>query len=1702
MLRFLDTRQPPRKYVIPGTPATAPSFNDSCETCRTRIWTHSSFETLKHAPAEQSRVSMHYRISSEQLWVSVLGGCGFCKTLADGVNGIVFLGELYGRFGKADSRSGSNATEERKNCDVANEVESEQSGQIETGWEDASTFNEEEFDDDVTGGWDTWKDRDTLIEACLFEVEISFERSQEGLFTFVNARIEAVDNTECPNELQKLRGNKAVELRYHISVERVAPSSLPSRLIQLCDDQSLRVIHTSTLSGCGPTFAALSYVWGTSQSFILLSTTESVLSKGFDEKRLPQTIRDAVTVTRRLGLQYIWVDALCIMQDSDMDKALELPKMRLIYKCATVTLVASVAQSATEGFLHRIDQTPDYSIEPVHIPFPANLSSKAPTRVMLSYPGSYKRWKDPINNRAWTFQELILSTRAIVFSYRGIECIDRTSLTPADGLLSGRDPQLPNLPWNGKMFSLATTPENARQKWLSIRGEYSRPIAEELGQRYHSRYLAGMWERDLTHDLQWRCSRNEMAESRDANLRPRAKEYVAPSWSWASVNSAVEDFVNVWGDEADGGGMGVKGDLGFQVVSCDVEFAVPGFEYGAVTSGILVAKGRVCTAIWRPHAKENSRNAFEFDGYFERIIGNDEASGLESSHSPPSRPEKSAQVNINTTVLSDMGRIIDIATTAPHPSPPDQPPHTETGDDVLWNRFKEKGCTLVWAMRADDRAVGPFYQPARDTAASPFNTENDLTDWFWLPDDMVMDLDFYDLHHTWGIGSALDALGLNSKCDVDQEGRNSLLTIDHQDHESLEDVDDQYYYVKEKRRIYRATGASFIFTINVQDGVIMALNVIGPKHAGQDRGPVVEGSDLPDLRQFSDVAWIKWVMATEETSGSDIRNLRYFISVRVSNEETLSVLAQAMSARGWQLNNWPGHTFEDDSPEMKALIGSPNVQGFAYFLIQHKQQLGNKYISKIQVFKCDLEEQSPCIIVCSTDRPLAVNLSLLAEPNRIIDNGAGAAAPPPPPPPPVPRRIEPAGDALWGQCKRKGCTLTWAMRKNDQEVGPYYNPQRNTAASPHQDEEDLPRWGWLEYPRGRINENFDDFYGTWGIGWALADLGVNDLSDAHEGGENVIMSEYRRTGASYSFSINAIDGVVIGLNRKSPKYAAAERNPPVPNDGLPELSQFSDVAWIKWKERVRVEKEAKRKSSIIGLKYFFSVSVENKETISVLLRALHTTNSGVREWPGVTFEDESEEMKAIIGTPNIQGLAYFLVQHKADLGNMTAATSAQLSSPRRTTANSSLATTSRLYTQIGQYRMASSAGIKKIQVKNPVVELDGDEMTRIIWQVIKDKFIHPYLDIDLKYYDLGLPYRDETNDQVTLDAAEAIKKYSVGVKCATITPDEQRVEEFKLKKMWLSPNGTIRNHLGGTVFRAPIVIPTIPRLVPGWKQPIIIGRHAFGDQYRAKDRVIPGEGTLEMVYTPKGGKPEVIKVYDFPAEGGVAQTQYNTTESIAGFAHASFKMALDKKLPLYMSTKNTILKAYDGKFKDVFQAIYDSEYKKDFEAAKIWYEHRLIDDMVAQMIKSEGGYIIAMKNYDGDVQSDIVAQGFGSLGLMTSTLITPDGKTFEAEAAHGTVTRHFREHQKGNETSTNPIASIYAWTQGLAKRGELDNTQELVVFAQQLEKACVDTVDIDKIMTKDLALACGKKDRASWVTTNEYLDAVERRLKSSLKEKL
>ncbi|KAH3668181.1 hypothetical protein OGAPHI_001935 [Ogataea philodendri] len=411
--------------------------------------------------------------------------------------------------------------------------------------------------------------------------------------------------------------------------------------------------------------------------------------------------------------------------------------------------------------------------------------------------------------------------------------------------------------------------------------------------------------------------------------------------------------------------------------------------------------------------------------------------------------------------------------------------------------------------------------------------------------------------------------------------------------------------------------------------------------------------------------------------------------------------------------------------------------------------------------------------------------------------------------------------------------------------------------------------------------------------------------------------------------------------------------------------------------------------------------------------------------------------------------------------------------------------------------------LDKIKVKQPIVELDGDEMTRIIWDIIKKKLVLPYLDVDLKYYDLGILSRDATNDQITIDAANAIKKYGVGVKCATITPDEARVKEFGLKKMWVSPNGTIRNILGGTVFREPIVIGgdqsggvEIPRLVPGWEKPIIIGRHAHGDQYKATDLVIPGAGSLELVYTPTNGdKPQVFKVFDYKGSG-VGLAMYNTDESIRGFAHSSFKMALNKELPLYMSTKNTILKKYDGRFKDIFQEIYDADYKSEFEAKGIWYEHRLIDDMVAQMIKSKGGFVLALKNYDGDVQSDIVAQGFGSLGLMTSVLMTPDGKAFESEAAHGTVTRHYRQHQQGKETSTNSIASIFAWTRGIAQRGRLDGTPDVVEFAETLEKCVLDTVSLDQIMTKDLALLINKKD---YVTTTGFLDAVESRLKNSFK---
>ena len=401
----------------------------------------------------------------------------------------------------------------------------------------------------------------------------------------------------------------------------------------------------------------------------------------------------------------------------------------------------------------------------------------------------------------------------------------------------------------------------------------------------------------------------------------------------------------------------------------------------------------------------------------------------------------------------------------------------------------------------------------------------------------------------------------------------------------------------------------------------------------------------------------------------------------------------------------------------------------------------------------------------------------------------------------------------------------------------------------------------------------------------------------------------------------------------------------------------------------------------------------------------------------------------------------------------------------------------------------------KIKVKTPLVELDGDEMTRIIWAFIKERLILPYLDVDLLYYDLGIEYRDKTDDQVTIDAAEAIKKYGVGVKCATITPDEARVEEFGLKKMWKSPNGTIRNILGGTVFREPIVCKNVPRLVPGWTQPIVIGRHAFGDQYRATDFVVKGPGKLTMRFEPADGSaPTSYEVFQFPG-GGVAMGMYNLDESIRGFARACLNYGLSRKWPVYLSTKNTILKAYDGRFKDLFQEVFDAEFKAKFEAAGITYEHRLIDDMVAAALKWSGAFVWACKNYDGDVQSDTVAQGFGSLGLMTSVLMTPDGKTVEAEAAHGTVTRHYREHQKGKKTSTNPIASIFAWTQGLAHRGRMDNTPDVVRFAETLERVCVDTVEAGK-MTKDLAILISKD--TPWLTTEDFLAELDRGLRAAM----
>ena len=400
--------------------------------------------------------------------------------------------------------------------------------------------------------------------------------------------------------------------------------------------------------------------------------------------------------------------------------------------------------------------------------------------------------------------------------------------------------------------------------------------------------------------------------------------------------------------------------------------------------------------------------------------------------------------------------------------------------------------------------------------------------------------------------------------------------------------------------------------------------------------------------------------------------------------------------------------------------------------------------------------------------------------------------------------------------------------------------------------------------------------------------------------------------------------------------------------------------------------------------------------------------------------------------------------------------------------------------------------MRKINVKTPIVEIDGDEMTRIIWKMIKDKFIFPYLDVDLKYHDLGIEYRDKTFDKITVDAANAIKEFGVGVKCATITPDEDRVNEFNLNEMYRSPNGTIRNILGGTVFRQPIIAKNVPRLVPGWTKPIVIGRHAFGDQYRATDTIIPSAGKLSMTFEPSDGSEKIHKeIFDFPGSG-IAMTMYNLDESIKGFARACFNYGLDLGWPVYLSTKNTILKIYDGRFKDIFNDIYENEFKTKFESKKITYEHRLIDDMVACALKWDGGFVWACKNYDGDVQSDTVAQGFGSLGLMTSVLLTPDGKTVESEAAHGTVTRHYRQHQAGNQTSTNPIASIFAWTRGLSYRAKFDNTPEVDTFAKTLENVCIETVE-SGYMTKDLALLVSKDQK--WLTTTEFLNKIDQNFK-------
>ncbi|KAF2180946.1 HET-domain-containing protein [Zopfia rhizophila CBS 207.26] len=662
MLQYMGTRQVPRKNPTPEGSTPESPIKSPCNLCLTNLWTPSLFTDLRTVPREEVQFVASYQIATSDLRTSVIQGCKWCTTLADGIHGRVFLDALYEQWNKTDSWPSDASDDEREVQDEENTThDEEEANQDDAGneWNDASAFNDN-VENDPTGRWDPYEDRDTLALECLFSVALSFERGEGGLFTFVNAHIESLDE-EGDTVVRNLKGERAVDLRYHINLTGATrleanlfpPStiskalgsesnlqyvcdwirksdaltaspnanslSVPRRLIDISPGKELRIVDTSDIpslhGGQANSFAALSYVWGANQNFILLGQNKDALMTSFDTRQLPQTIQDAVTVTRRIGLRYLWVDALCIIQDSNEDKAQELPKMRQIYQCAAITIVAAVAKSASEGFLHILEET-EYFIDPIEIPYYLEGSPDVGFQVILSYPADYKRWKDPINDRAWTFQELLLSPRAICFSYYGIETIDRRNIPEAGELTSGKDPQRPNLSWSGRMFTLNREVENLRQVWLTIRGEYSRrrltyggdklvaisAVAEEIGRSYGGRYLAGMWEQDLVMDLQWFRQNTEYsvgtseslpnAGEKRRDLRP--SEYVAPSWSWASIDGSIFDYT------VESEGEGIKESLDFHIVSCQVEPVVPDFIYGAIKSGILVVKGRVLSCFWRP----------------------------------------------------------------------------------------------------------------------------------------------------------------------------------------------------------------------------------------------------------------------------------------------------------------------------------------------------------------------------------------------------------------------------------------------------------------------------------------------------------------------------------------------------------------------------------------------------------------------------------------------------------------------------------------------------------------------------------------------------------------------------------------------------------------------------------------------------------------------------------------------------------------------------------------------------------------------------------------------------------------------------------------------------------------------------------------------------------------------------------------------